>query len=288
MKIGRADIAGSPGFVVGVGADDPWTPLSAIGVEAATTADVIANASRIAERVTSRGGESDIASGVRLSCPVVQPSKILAIGLNYMEHIRETGATRPERPILFAKYPSSLTGPTDPVWLDQELTEQLDYEAELAVVIGRPSRRLTEGNALDHVFGYAVANDVSARDWQRKDPQFSRSKSYDTFCPIGPWLTTADEVPDPQVLGIRSFVNGESRQNSTTAHMIFTVVDLLVYLSASMTLYPGDVILTGTPPGVGLGRTPPQFLAVGDQVDCEIDHLGRIENRVIADPQVRL
>jgi 2-keto-4-pentenoate hydratase/2-oxohepta-3-ene-1,7-dioic acid hydratase in catechol pathway len=161
----------------------------------------------------------------------------------------------------------------------------LDYEAELAVIIGRESRRLTEASALDAIFGYAVANDVSSRDLQKIDSQFSRSKSFDTFCPIGPWITTADEVPDPQDLLISSSVNGEVRQNSTTAQMLFTVRDLLVYLSATMTLYPGDVILTGTPPGVGLGFKPPIYLQPGDTVECSIVGLGGISNTVVLDPR---
>src|SRR5690606_18331117 len=156
--------------------------------------------------------------------------------------------------------------------------------AELAVVIGRPARRLTRENAMDAVFGYAVANDVSARDLQRSDAQFSRSKSFDTFCPIGPWITTADEVPTPENLSIRSTVNGEIRQNSNTDQMLFGIVDLLVFLSSTMTLWPGDVILTGTPPGVGLGFQPPRFLKVGDVVECTIEGLGSISNPVVVDP----
>jgi 2-keto-4-pentenoate hydratase/2-oxohepta-3-ene-1,7-dioic acid hydratase in catechol pathway len=233
----------------------------------------------------AQGGHQGSVQPVSLECPVVAPSKILAIGLNYLDHIKETGSTQPERPIVFAKYPNSLAGPTDDTIVDPDLTSQLDYEAELAVIIGRESRRLTEESALDAIFGYAVANDVSSRDLQKIDSQFSRSKSFDTFCPIGPWITTADEVPDPQDLLISSRVNGEVRQNSTTAQMLFTVRDLLVYLSATMTLYPGDVILTGTPPGVGLGFKPPVFLQPGDTVECSIVGLGGISNTVVLDPR---
>jgi 5-carboxymethyl-2-hydroxymuconate isomerase len=200
--------------------------------------------------------------------------------LNYGDHIRETGATPPERPILFAKFPSAMTGPYDEVVVDPGLTEQGDYEVELGVVIGTESRRVPAAQALDHVFGYLVANDVSARDWQKLDGQLSRSKSMDTFLPIGPWVTTADEVTDPNDLAIRSTVNGEQRQDSTTAEMIFTVAELIEFCSRTMTLEPGDIILTGTPHGVGYAMDPPRFLASGDVVRCEIEGLGYIENTV--------
>lgn len=163
--------------------------------------------------------------------------------------------------------------------VDPRLTEQGDYEAELAVVVGDGGRWLTADRALGAVFGYAVANDVSARDWQFLDGQFSRAKSMDTFCPIDPW-TTADEVGDPQALRITCHVNGERRQDSSTAEMVFGVADLLVYLSRTMTLEPGDVILTGTPPGVGFAMQPPRFLRPGDRVRCEIAGLGAIDNAV--------
>lgn len=282
MKIARVSVAGTIEFAARCADQQPWTPLSALGIAASTTAEVIANTAEIRARLRSVPAVP-VRTGAELHCPIVSPPKILAIGLNYLDHIKETGAVRPERPILFAKYPSSLNGPTGAVLLDPALTEQLDYEAELAVVIGRDGRRLTPANALEYVYGYAVANDVSARDWQRIDTQFSRSKSYDSFCPIGPWITTTDEVPDPQALEIRSFVNGERRQDSNTRQMLFSVVDLLVFLSATMTLSAGDVILTGTPPGVGLGFKPPVFLTEGDVVACEIEGLGRIENPIVAD-----
>jgi 2-keto-4-pentenoate hydratase/2-oxohepta-3-ene-1,7-dioic acid hydratase in catechol pathway len=276
-------VAGTVEFAARCEDQQEWTPLSALGILASTTAEVIARTAEVRARLRSAPA-APVGTGSELHCPIVSPPKILAIGLNYLDHIKETGATQPERPIVFAKYPSSLNGPTGTVLLDPTLTEQLDYEAELAVVIGRDARRLTPVNALDHVYGYAVANDVSARDWQRVDSQFSRSKSYDSFCPIGPWISTADEVPDPQALGIRSFVNGQPRQDSNTGQMLFSVVDLLVFLSSTMTLNPGDVILTGTPPGVGLGFKPPLFLTAGDVVACEIEGLGRIENGIVADP----
>lgn len=217
-----------------------------------------------------------------LLCPVVRPSKILAIGLNYLDHAKETGADAPPRPIVFAKYPNSLNDPFGDVEIGADVTEQADYESELAVVIGRRARRVGREDAHKYIFGYAVANDVSSRDWQRADSQFSRSKSADTFCPIGPWITTADEVADPQALRIASRVNGELRQDSTTEHMIFDVRHLIAFLSATITLEPGDVVLTGTPPGVGLGFKPPKFLQPGDIVECEVEGLGTIRNRFVA------
>lgn len=284
MHISRLNVSGVTEFAARMAAEDAWVPLANLGVEARTTADVIAQSAVIRSRLVRKTATSFESDESGLQCPIVAPSKILAIGLNYLDHIKETGATQPERPILFAKYANALAGPTDPTVLDPNLTAELDYEAELAVIIGRESRRLTPDNALASVYGYAVANDVSARDWQRADSQFSRSKSYDSFCPIGPWITTADEVADPQDLAISSKVNGEIRQNSSTAQMLFSVQDLLVYLSSTMTLYPGDVILTGTPPGVGLGFKPPIFLTLGDVVECEIVGLGRIKNTVELDP----
>ena len=216
-----------------------------------------------------------------LAAPIHRPGKILAIGLNYMDHIVETKSQAPERPVVFAKYPSSVIGPFDSIVIDPRLTTQGDYEAELAVVIGKRTRAVSEEDALDSVFGYAVANDVSARDWQRAESQFSRSKSFDTFCPVGPWITTADEIADPNALAIGSTVNGDSRQQSTTAEMIFSVRYLISYLSQTMTLEPGDTILTGTPHGVGFAMSPPRFLQPADRVVCEVEGLGRIDNEVV-------
>jgi 2-keto-4-pentenoate hydratase/2-oxohepta-3-ene-1,7-dioic acid hydratase in catechol pathway len=282
VKLGRIVSPDGIQFAARMSDQDPWTPFASLGTQVTTTAEAIALAETMRERLGA-GAPGTLASDAATACPVVAPTKMLAVGLNYLDHIRETGAKRPERPVIFAKYPSALTGPRDPILHDPRLTDELDYEAELAVVIGRRARRLTHQNALDAVFGYTVANDVSARDWQRADGQLSRSKSYDTFCPVGPWITTADEVEDPQSLPIRSWVNAEPRQDSTTGEMVFSVRDILVHLSTTMTLFPGDVVLTGTPHGVGLGFRPPRFLSMGDVVRCEIDGLGAIENAVTPD-----
>ncbi len=279
MQLGRINAPGGPDFAVRMTDDEPWIALRDLGIDAQDTSAVIGKWDEVQRMYTQTPAVG--ADGQALRCPVVRPGKILAIGLNYLDHIRETGAAVPARPVVFAKYPSSLNDPFGSILVDEKLTAKVDYEAELAVIMGRSARRLTRENALDHVFGYAVANDVSARDLQNVDSQFSRSKSLDTFCPIGPWITSADSVGNPQDLRISSMVNGEIRQDSSTGQMLFAIVDLLVYLSSTMTLEPGDVILTGTPPGVGIGHKPPIFLTTGDVVRCSVELLGHIENTVV-------
>lgn len=282
MKIGRAVLDGKEEFCISDGSAQ-WLMVPSLGVEVPDLPALIEGLVEIRELALSGRGET-LSGDSRLACPVVRPNKMLAIGLNYLDHIRETGVEAPDRPVVFAKYPSALNGPFDPIVVEPDLTEQADYEAELAVIIGRKCRRVGRHEALEHVLGYAVANDVSARDWQKRDAQLSRSKSMDTFCPIGPWITTAEEVANPQDLGIRSFVNGEPRQDSSTREMLFDTGTLIEFLSRTMTLEPGDVILTGTPHGVGFAMNPPRFLQPGDTVRCEIDGLGAIENVVVAEP----
>jgi 2-keto-4-pentenoate hydratase/2-oxohepta-3-ene-1,7-dioic acid hydratase in catechol pathway len=213
---------------------------------------------------------------------VTLPSKILCIGLNYADHARESGMTPPDAPLLFAKYPNTLIGQDVPLRYDPATTAQLDYEAELAVVIGRRARNVGTDEALQHVFGYTCANDVSARDVQLGDGQWVRGKSFDGFCPLGPTVVTADELPDPQGLGISLRVNGEVLQDSTTKEMIFSVAEIISHLSTTMTLEPGDVILTGTPYGVGMGRTPQRWLADGDVVEVTIDGIGTLRTPIAA------
>jgi 2-keto-4-pentenoate hydratase/2-oxohepta-3-ene-1,7-dioic acid hydratase in catechol pathway len=218
----------------------------------------------------------------RLLAPVAPPL-ILAIGLNYRDHALETGAPIPRFPVLFMKSPVCVQDPGRPILLPRGLrSDQVDYEAELAVVLARPCKNATLANALDFVAGFCCANDVSARDWQRQfgGGQFCRGKTFDTFCPLGPWLVTPDEVPASLDFGVRSRVNGELRQNARTSDMIFPVRELLVFLSGGTTLPAGTVILTGTPGGVGMGRTPPVFLQPGDEVEIEIDGLGTLRNPV--------
>ena len=215
-----------------------------------------------------------------LDGPLKTPSKIVCVGLNYHDHCRETGIAAPERPLIFAKFPSSLVGPDAAIEWPDELTEQVDWEAELAVVIGRRIKRASEREALDAIFGYTAANDVSARDLQFADQQWVRAKSLDTFCPLGPVIVTPDEFGDPQDTRLLARVNGETMQDSTTAEMIFGVAEIVSFLSQACTLEPGDLILTGTPWGVGGFRDPPVFLKPGDSVEIEVEGVGVLANNV--------
>ncbi|MGI8911027.1 MAG: fumarylacetoacetate hydrolase family protein [Rubrobacteraceae bacterium] len=222
-------------------------------------------------------------STARLHAPIPNPEKIVAIGLNYEDHAQETGAPIPDKPVVFTKYPNTIIGPGEAI-LIPPITRQVDYEAELAVVIGKTARNVPESEALDHVFGYANANDVSARDLQFSEGgQWTRSKSLDTFMPFGPFIATKDEVPDPQNLSIRAILNGETVQDGTTAKMIFPVAELVAFLSTGMTLVPGDIIITGTPPGVGMARDPQLWMKPGDEVTIEIENLGALTNPVEAE-----
>jgi 2-keto-4-pentenoate hydratase/2-oxohepta-3-ene-1,7-dioic acid hydratase in catechol pathway len=214
----------------------------------------------------------------------VAPVNIFCIGLNYGAHARETGAPIPEQPVIFMKPTTAVSGPGDPIPLPAacEHGPEVDYEAELAVVIGRMAKDVPARSALDYVLGYTCANDVSARRWQKHGGggQWVRGKSFDGFCPLGPVLVTADEVPDPQGLGVRCLLNGETMQNGSTGDMIFPVAELIARISRDTTLLPGTLILTGTPPGVGFARNPTVFLADGDLVRVEIDGIGALENPV--------
>jgi 2-keto-4-pentenoate hydratase/2-oxohepta-3-ene-1,7-dioic acid hydratase in catechol pathway len=209
---------------------------------------------------------------------------IWCIGLNYKRHAEETGAKIPEQPVVFAKGPNAVQRPGGPIAIPRYLaSEQVDYECELAVVIGKRCKNVTPERALDYVLGYTCANDVSARDWQikRGGSQWSRGKTFDTFAPLGPVLVTADEIPDPNNLRISTRLNGEVVQDSNTADMIFSVREIISFLSGSTTLLPGTVILTGTPEGVGMARTPPRWLAPGDEVSIEIEKIGTLTNPVV-------
>jgi len=216
-----------------------------------------------------------------LAAPL-QPGKIVAIGLNYRDHIRESKLSQPEQPLVFAKFPSSVTGPNDPIVVDVELTTQVDWEVELGVIVGRRMRNVAVDAALDYVFGYTVGNDVSARDVQFSESQWTRGKSFDTFCPVGPVVVTPDEIPDPQVLALRTQVNSEVMQDSSTVEMLFGVAELLAFCSRNFTLEPGDLLLTGTPWGCGYFMDPPRALEVGDVVECEVERIGVLRNVVAA------
>jgi len=216
-----------------------------------------------------------------LLAPIPRPGKVLCLGLNYRDHAAESGAAVPAEPVIFSKASSSVIGPHRPIRIPKT-SDQIDYEVELAVVIGLRAKNVTAQYAMAHVAGYTVLNDVTARDYQRVrgGGQWTLSKSFDTFCPLGPWIVTADEIPDPQDLRLECMVGGEKMQSSSTAQMIFTIPQIIEYLSAVLTLEPGDVIGTGTPPGVGFARTPPRFLRAGEVVECTVEKIGTLTNPV--------
>ncbi|HEX9342182.1 MAG TPA: fumarylacetoacetate hydrolase family protein [Actinomycetota bacterium] len=224
-------------------------------------------------------GEPKPLDQVRLLAPVPSPGKVICVGLNYRDHAAETGAAIPDEPILFPKWANSVVGPGAPVEVPAA-AGNIDYEAELAVVIGRRAREVGAADALSFVAGYACANDVSSRELQFHSSQWLLGKAIDSFLPLGPFMATADEVPDPQKLGIRCLVNGEVRQDSSTDQMIFGVAELVAFVSRTLTLQPGDVIATGTPPGVGMARQPPVWLRPGDEVTIEIVGLGALTNPI--------
>ena len=230
---------------------------------------------------TAQDGAPTPLEGLALRGPVVAPQKVICVGLNYHDHAEETGQPVPQEPILFPKFANSVIGHGAPIVVPPVVT-QPDFEAELGVVIGRRASAVSESEALHHVAGYTCMNDVSARDLQFRSSQWMLGKAVDTFLPCGPWLVTADEIADPQALGIRCLVNGEVLQDSTTERMIFSVAELVAFISRTITLEPGDLIATGTPPGVGMARTPPRWLQDGDEVTVEIERIGMLTNQVRA------
>jgi 2-keto-4-pentenoate hydratase/2-oxohepta-3-ene-1,7-dioic acid hydratase in catechol pathway len=213
--------------------------------------------------------------------PIDRPGKIICVGLNYRDHADEQGTALPEAPLLFAKWQNTLIGPGEAIVIPPVVTK-CDYEAELGVVIGERVRDVSAENALEAVAGYVCVNDVSARDLQFADGQWTRGKSPDTFCPVGPALVSRDDIPDPQALPIRAILNGETVQESTTANMIFGVADVIAYVTRTITLEPGDLIATGTPAGVGAFRDPPLFMRAGDEITIEIEGIGSLTNPVVA------
>jgi 2,4-diketo-3-deoxy-L-fuconate hydrolase len=216
-----------------------------------------------------------------MTLPIIRPGKIVCVGLNYKDHAEEQGVELPAAPLLFAKFTTSLIGPGDPIVIPSLVTK-CDYEAELGVVIGRTIRGVSKENALEAVAGYVVANDVSARDLQFADGQWTRGKSPDTFCPVGP-LVPASDVSDPHALGIRAVLNGETVQDSSTANLIFGIDEIVSYVTQTSTLEEGDLILTGTPAGVGVFRDPQRLLQPGDEITIEIDGVGSLTNPVVAE-----
>ncbi len=246
----------------------------------AAGAEALASARQAAEKSTARIALADVI----LEAPILRPPKILAVGLNYRDHIEETGMKTPEIPMIFNKQSTSVIGPGEGIHIPRA-SDQVDYEGELGVVIGRYCRHVPKNRAAEVVAGYTIAHDVSVRDWQIRVPTFTMGKSFDTHCPLGPYLVTPDEVGDPHTLDLKTWVNGELRQSSNTCQLLFDCFELIEHLSTSFTLEPGDVISTGTPSGVGFAMKPPNYLKPGDTVKIAIDKLGELENPVVAEPE---
>jgi 2-keto-4-pentenoate hydratase/2-oxohepta-3-ene-1,7-dioic acid hydratase in catechol pathway len=221
---------------------------------------------------------------VHLEAPILRPPKILAVGLNYADHIEETGMDKPKLPMIFNKQSTSAHPPYDPIHLPRA-SKALDYEGELGVVIGKPCRHVPKERAAEVIAGYTIVNDATVRDWQMRVPTMTMGKSWDTHCPMGPWIVTPDELPDPHSLDLKTWVNGELRQSSNTKHLIFDAFTLIEHLSTAFTLEPGDLIPTGTPSGVGVAMNPRKFLVAGDVVRIAIDGIGEIEQTVIDEPE---
>jgi 2,4-didehydro-3-deoxy-L-rhamnonate hydrolase len=247
--------------------------------------DIVDEGAAAVERLRNGGGSGGPrVDDVKLLAPIV-PRNIFCVGWNYTKHFEEGAAKRdeklPDHPAFFSKSSGALIGPGDDIPSHKDVTASLDYEVELTVVLGERGRDIARGDALDHVFGYTVGNDVSAREVQRRHGgQWLKGKSLDGFCPLGPWIVTRDEIPDPQELEVSTRVNGEERQRSKTDRMIFEVADLISRLSEGMTLGAGDVLLTGTPEGVGMGMEPPRYLSPGDVIECEVSSIGVLRNAV--------
>ena len=264
--------------------DEGVTAFLSLGLPFETIDEVIAGGAyaltAIAERARRQPPEHPLAA-VKLLAPLQRPGKYLAIGMNYAKHLEEAlkaGAVAPSHQTWFNKQTTCINDPDG--LLEAGVSEKLDYEVELGAIIGRTAKGVSAVDALDYVFGYTVVNDVTARDWQLHSPTFTVGKSFDTHGPFGPWIVTRDEIPDPQVLDLRCYVNGERRQSSNTRDMIYSVAQQIEYLSTAFTLEPGDLLATGTPEGVGIGMSPPSYLRSGDVVRCEIDRIGVLENRV--------
>lgn len=262
--------------------DDTLIDLSESGLPGEMSALLAAGPAALQQAATADGRRLGL-SQLELLAPVLRPPKILAIGLNYKDHIEETGLDTPEFPMFFNKQSTSANGPYAP-WHMPKVSDKLDYEGELGFVIGQRCRHVPRERAHEVIAGYCVCNDGSVRDWQMRAQTFTLGKSFDTHCPFGPYIVTPDEVGDPHDLDLKTWVNGELRQDSNTRHLVFDCFDQIATLTQAFTLEPGDLILTGTPSGVGIGFKPKKFLNVGDKVRIEIENIGYIENEVIAEP----
>lgn len=269
--------------------DDQIIDLSAIAPDMLSFIEAGPGALTKAQELMIAATEPVALADAHLLAPIPVPRRnVMCLGKNYAEHARESYEARgekveiPDVPVIFTKATTAVNGPYDDIPVDRNVSEQMDYESELAIVIGRAGRNIGKAAAFAHVFGYMVLNDITARDIQQRHKQFFKGKSLDGCCPIGPWIVTADEVPDPHALRITCHVNGELRQDGTTAEMIFDVPAMLAHMSNGMTLLSGDIIATGTPSGVGFARRPPVYLQPGDVVECGVDGIGTIRNRIVA------
>jgi 2-keto-4-pentenoate hydratase/2-oxohepta-3-ene-1,7-dioic acid hydratase in catechol pathway len=266
-----------PGGVVDLAAAAPELPRDMLGLLEAGPAALEA-----AGRATAAAPRIPLAE-VRLEAPIRRPPKFLGVGLNYADHVAESGLETPKHPTIFNKQSTCVVGPRDAIHLPRA-SQALDYEGELGFVIGRRCRHVPREKAAQVIAGYLVVNDVSVRDWQLRIPTWTLGKSFDTHGPIGPWIATAEEIPDPHGLALRTWVNGELRQDSNTKQLIFDCFALIEHLSTAFTLEPGDVVATGTPGGVGIAMKPPKLLRAGDRVRIAIEGIGEIENTVIEEP----
>jgi 2-keto-4-pentenoate hydratase/2-oxohepta-3-ene-1,7-dioic acid hydratase in catechol pathway len=280
-RIARIDHEGAPRLAAVEGKTVALLGSSSRGAETEAMSLPRAELRELAADALSNGERLDL-DEVDLLPAVARPGKIIAIGLNYADHIAESGQPTPEVPTVFAKFSSAVTGPRSPIQRPL-VSDSLDYEGELAFVIGERCRHVAREDARQVIGGYLILNDISVRAWQVQTPQWTLAKSFDTHAPIGPWITISDL--DPHALSIETYVNGELRQRSDTSKLVFDCYDLVAYLSQACTLYPGDVIATGTPAGVGGAMDPPRYLASGDQVTVEIEGLGKLENLVVDEPQ---
>lgn len=237
-----------------------------------------------AKSVIDRGGSIIPRDSVKIVAPIYNPDKVLCVGMNYKDHCEEQNAPVPIEPVIFNKFPSSIIGPTEDLQYPRE-TQKLDWEVELTIVIGKDAKRVQESDAMNYVFGYTVAHDVSARDWQlepgKNGGQWLIGKAMDGFCPLGPAIVMKEDINDPHNLGLRCRVNGVTKQDSNTNQLVHKTAAMVSFISRFMTLRPGDVILTGTPPGVGVFRKPPEYLKRGDVVECEIDGIGKVVNKIV-------
>jgi 2-keto-4-pentenoate hydratase/2-oxohepta-3-ene-1,7-dioic acid hydratase in catechol pathway len=279
----------SAGVHVGAVHGDVVIALDSVAPDMLTLIDGGAVALEQAKAAAERASISTPLSDVQLLAPIPRPRQnVICLGMNYVAHAVESFRARgrepklPEYPVFFTKAPGTVCGPDDTIPLDPRVTQELDYEVELAFIIGRGGKNIAREDALSYIFGYTVANDISARDLQSRHQQFFKGKSLDGTCPLGPWIVTADELPDPSQLGLRLRLNGDTRQDSSVSDLIFDIPAVIESFSLGTTLEPGMIFLTGTPSGVGMGRTPPEYMRPGDVMEAEIDQIGVLRNQIVA------